>query len=147
MAIQKSKEEILKSLEQIVDNIEQSIQKYMRSFETDISFSNNEELRKKHLSAYNKFLVILNARINECDKEISALSVLICNADTETENEITETLVMHFDNYAVFTRLVSQFIEACNSTFLDKEKRFSPAVILNFANLLLIETKKYKENI
>ena len=39
MAIQKSKEEILKSLEQIVDNIEQSIQKYMRSFETDISFS------------------------------------------------------------------------------------------------------------
>ena len=149
MTNQKNKEQILFSLRNITEEFEKNTKKYLQSFDmnSEFTFSDNEELRKKHLRTYNKFSLILKSHIEEYEKEIAILSTLLCNADTACDKELTETLVNSFNRYALFSESVSRFIKNCNKTFSNKENKFSPIVVVTYAKELLIAAQNYKNNI
>ncbi len=144
-----NKEQILSSLRNIIESFEEITKEYLESFDINaaFSFSDNEELRKKHLRAYNCFCIKLKTHIEKCEKEVALLSELICHADNECDKELTEEIVKHFDRYTVFSLAVSRFIKNCDATFLDKEKKFSSVLIANHTRELISVIQNYKETI
>ena len=143
-----SNEQILSSLLSITESFEKNTKKYLSSFDmgTSFSFSDNEDLKKKHLRTYNKFCVILKKHIEKYEKEIALISEHICRADNACDKNITESLVQSFDKYTVFATAVSHFIEKCDMAFLDKESYFKPMLIANYTRELLAAIQNYKEN-
>ena len=143
-----NKEQILSSLGNIIESFEEITKEYLESFDMNaaFSFSDNEELRKKHLRTYNRFCINLKTHIEKCEKEVALLAELICHADNECDKELTEELVKHFDRYTVFSLAVSRFIKNCDAAFLDKESKFSSLLISNYTRELLTAIRAYKEN-
>ncbi len=149
MTNSKSKEQIFSSLSQTVTKIEKSNEEYLSGFDINSAFSflDNEEIRKRNLHAYNKFSVTLKTHIESCEQEIAHLSALICQADNDCNIELTEELVKQFDNYTIFSQSVSHFMKNCEDTFLDRENKFRPLAVANYARELLTATQKYKKSI
>ena len=149
MKNQKNEEQILSSLSNITECFEKSIHEFLEHFDigTAYTFSDEDQLKKQYLRIYKKFNIILKMHIEKYESEISRISEIVCDADNSCNKERTESLVKHFDSYMAFSVSVSHFIKNCDTVFLDKEKRFSPHVIENFARKLLVATQNYKENI
>ena len=145
----KSKEQIISSIHNILSEFEESTKQYLNGFDIDsaFSFSDDEEIRKKHLRAYNKFSATLKKNIEKCELETAHLSALIFKADNARDKELAESLVKHFDRYIQFSLSVSGFIKSAEKILLNKESRFRPSSIASLTRELLAAIQNYKENI
>ena len=85
--------------------------------------------------------------MENCEQEISLLSVLICEADKSCDENLTKELSQKFDLYLQFSASVSRFTKNCEAVFLDKENKFRPLLIANYVKELLAATQNYKQNI
>ena len=142
-----SKDEIFSTLKSITEHLINNTKKYLSKFDTNdaFSFSNNEETRKNHQNVFNKFKVALKNDIEKYENEINKLSVLICEADQNSDKELTEELIKIFDNYNRFAHSVSKFVTECEAYFLGNT--FSTTVLTNYIRELLVATEMFRKNI
>ena len=145
----KNKEQILSSIRNTVEKLEKSTEEYLSGFDANSAFSflSNEDVRKKHLRTYNNFYVKLKTNFENCEEEVALLSSLIRETDNDCDKELTGALVKQFDLYLNFSSSVSHFIKNCETAFLDKDSKFRPLSIANYARELLVAIQNYKNSI
>lgn len=143
------KKDISLPIKRILSRFENDTKKYLNSFddELQITFTNNEETRKKLLRNYKRFLIVIKNHNEALESVAAKLSYHICASDDQCNKELTEELIKIFNCHEIFQNSVIKFMENCDCAFLDGEKGFNHTQLANNSRELFIAIKNYSQNI
>ena len=143
------KKDLANSIKKTLSEFNNDTEKYLNSFniESQMSFSNNEETRKKLLRNYKRFLIVIRKHTDELNTVAAKLSSHICSSDNQCNKELTEQLINMFNNHEIFQNAIIKFMSNCDTLFLDSEQSLNQTQIINNSRELLSAINNYKQSI
>ena len=136
-------ESIKLGLLSMVDDMLSHTEKYLSSFGSNsqaIFGMSEEEIKKAH-ARYRRYTTTILSCIARADAFAAELSLLVCQADLEMDNEKTELYSLLLDEYCRWKSSVAEFMETNDILFANKKAGFKCSDLVAAAQKLYEASK------